>query len=207
MGSWGLVQSMGQEFWPGEGRRGPSLPRSAPASSLGQHSGQEAGTSRVLFSLSCCLTSAPCHLQQPLSAPVFSMEKAGTGQLPPRRLLGLRGGYMRRGPLLLPLQCQGRTWVSILATERPRVTVDQLHPLSAGLLMSRACVFVLRNQPVCRQEWRVQPPVLLHAPHHQVRLPHRPGAAERHEDLHCPRGLPCVHQQSHHPQDLPGDQQ
>lgn len=48
MEAWGLAQLVGREFWPGEGRLGLSRLRSAPASHLGQHSGQEAGSSRVL---------------------------------------------------------------------------------------------------------------------------------------------------------------
>lgn len=91
------------------------------------------------------------------------------------------------GPVVPATSVPGRTWLSIISTEwaclcradvKPHATVDRLPPPSAGLLMSRACVFTSRNQPVCRQEWGVQPPVLLYTPSDQVWLPHRPGAAE-----------------------------
>ena len=89
---------------------------------------------------------------------------------------------------------------------KPHTTRSHRPPI-AGPLGSRTCVFPSRNQPVCGQERGLQPPVLLHAPRHQVRLPHRPGAAKRHEDLHRARGLPGVHQPGRHPPDLPGHQQ
>lgn len=64
-----------------------------------------------------------------------------------------------------------------------------------------------RHQPVCRGQRRLQPPVPVQAAGCAVRLPHRPGAHRRHEDLHRPRGLPALLPPHRHPPHLAGDQQ
>lgn len=74
-------------------------------------------------------------------------------------------------------------------------------------LTTSSSSFSIRHQPVCRGQRRLQPPVSVQAPGRAVRLPHRPGAHRRHEDLHRSRGLPALLPTHRHSPHLAGDQQ